>query len=113
MRQNKKFIVVAGILIVIVCIFVIWKLHGTPAPVAPQANDTSVWKTYTDQMTGFTIKYPPQYEASGKFNNTPEWGSSNFVSISDPTDTSNYEFHVGVMSSVLQKQPITASGKIY
>ena len=81
----------------------------------PHAADTSAWKTYHSAEFGFSIKYPPQYKAQeDPVATSTTWGMRTLVTIYDPTDTSTYEFHVGLGGGVvLQKQPIVADGEIY
>ena len=83
---------------------------------------TNGWKTYTDPSTGFTMQYPPQYSIDA---HAPQpltaddgpplygWGSRTLLQIYNPTSTSTGEFAIGPVQVTLQKQPVTASGKIY
>ncbi len=84
--------------------------------------DNSDWKTYTDPSTGFSMKYPPQYSIDAHVpqpltaDDGPPmygWGTRTLLQIYNPASTSTGEFTIGPVQVTLQKQPITASGKIY
>ncbi len=109
----KNTILVSIVAILIVAGGLYFTLHSSQSD-GELRTDVSKWKTYKDSEFGFSIKYPPQYAietnvvASGTV-----WGSRSLLTIYDTANTSTYEFHVGPGSLTLQKQPVTANGKIY
>lgn len=79
----------------------------------PQAS-TTTFKTYTDQDTGFTFKYPSQYAVKASPTPTSEWGSRLLLTLDDKPNVEPTSAPRGVPMTVgLQKQPVATNGKIY
>lgn len=83
-------------------------------PTNTQPN-ISTWKTYENAELGFSIKYPAQYviTADVQASGTPRTSAIGSVYITNPEDTSRYEFHVVPMHLVITTQPIIYKGTIY
>lgn len=82
------------------------------------SSNSAAWKTYRNEKLGFQIQYPNIYVVTENpvFATTvddPRWKEMDFLSIIDPGDTSNYEFHVIPAHIVLERQPLTATGPVY
>ncbi|MDB5190107.1 MAG: hypothetical protein JWN49_433 [Parcubacteria group bacterium] len=81
---------------------------------AQTQETTTTFKTYTDQETGFTFTYPSQYGVKAQSAPTSEWGSRLLLTLDDKPNIEPTSHPRGVPMTVgLQKQPVTANGKIY
>lgn len=105
---HTSIVVACTICVAVLGVFAVWRIY-TPGSLT---SDYADWKTYTDPMTGFSVSYPPQYEARGGFTVIDGLMSSDLV-IADPSDTSTYEFHAVPMHVLLQTQPIGEGDEVY